>query len=185
MALSLVTSPSCVTTLEPTALGSSEDAGVIGADSGKPVAILAVCAMAELASNVYAACPEPLPYEAAVHDCSLRGGHLAAIGSNEENDWVASHARSVLNSNFWIGGTRDEEHVWRWPDGSVFWRGGRDGVPEGDAFVRWQPGEPNNASTVTADPERCLAITMDDNDWNDRVCSIRLPYVCEIGPAAP
>jgi hypothetical protein len=50
--------------------------------------------------------------------------------------------------------------------------------------VTWVPGEPNDSSTVTTDPERCLALTFQANAWNDRACSLFLPYICEhlVGP---
>lgn len=41
------------------------------------------------------------------------------------------------------------------------------------------PVSPNNASNVTKDPERCLVLTLDGDDWNDRACLLRLPYACE------
>jgi hypothetical protein len=97
----------------------------------------------------------------------------------EEDDFIATSSYGLISGNLWLGGTRDGEYVWRWPDSTIFWRGGRDGAAEGGVYVRWQPGEPNDSSTVTTDPERCLALTLGGNDWNDRACSLSLPYVCE------
>ena len=59
-------------------------------------------------------------------------------------------------------------------------RGGRDGSAEPGAFVLWQPGEPNNSSSTSTEPEACLALTVENADWNDRSCSLSLPYVCEL-----
>lgn len=160
----------CTTTLEPSVLLET-DAG------GEP---LTPCSRFELAPSAYVICPEPLDFEASAADCARRGAMLAAPGSAEENDFIATSAGGVVSGNLWIGGQRDDDYVWRWPDGTVFWRGGREGMAEDGAFVLWQPGEPNDSSTVTTDPERCLALTLDGNDWNDRACSLGLPYVCEL-----
>jgi hypothetical protein len=32
---------------------------------------------------------------------------------------------------------------------------------------------------VSTEQERCLALTLGGNDWNDRVCALALGYVCE------
>jgi hypothetical protein len=159
----------CTTTLDPTVL-----AGDGGADEP-----LATCSLFARSPSEYVICPEPLAFAAAASDCARRGSSLAAVGSAEENDFVATSAYGVVSGNLWLGGTRDDQYVWSWPDGSVFWRGGVDGSAEPDAFVLWQPEEPNDSSTVTSDPERCLALTLGGNDWNDRACSLSLPYVCE------
>lgn len=123
-------------------------------------------------------CAEPLSQLAAEQDCAGRDARLAQIGSEQENAFIAEQARA-LGTNSWLGGTRDDDSVWRWPDGSVFWRGGADGSVESGAYARWQPGEPNDSSTVLDEPERCLALTLGGDDWNDRACSLALPYVCE------
>jgi hypothetical protein len=130
-------------------------------------------------------CSEPLDYQAAAFDCTRRGATLAAIGSQAENDFIAMNAANVVNDDSWLGGTRDDSYVWRWPDGTVFWRGAADGAAENGAFVKWLPGEPNDSSTVSTDPERCLVLKYNRSDWNDRACSLKLPYVCEQATTAP
>jgi hypothetical protein len=165
----------CTNTLDPSVL--VEDGGGEGP--------LPTCSLFTTAENEYVICPERLAYERASRDCARRNATLAAIGSDEENEFVATSARSIVTDNLWLGGTRDDQYVWRWPDGSVFWRGGPGGSAEGDAFVPWIPGEPNVSSTVTTDPERCLALTFSANGWNDRACSLQLPYVCEHPSLSP
>jgi hypothetical protein len=165
----------CTTTLDPTVLVPEDDDGSAGA-GGDP---LATCSLVVGAESEYVICPEPLDFVAAAADCVLRGASLAAVVSAEEDDFIATSSYGLISGNVWLGGTRDDEYVWRWPDGTIFWRGGRDGAVEGGAYVRWQFGEPNDSSTVTTDPERCLALTLGGNDWNDRACSLSLPYVCE------
>src|SRR5690606_12961570 len=78
-----------------------------------------------------------------------------------------------------------DDHVWSWPDGSVFWRGLIDGEPADDAYVNWQSGEPNNTSTVPDEPERCAALALFDTGWRDRACSLELSYFCEAPLPAP
>lgn len=152
----------CYTTLEPTHLEPAQ------------------CSSVDLGASRYAVCTDPLVYARAAEDCRLRGAHLAALNSAEEDTALAAAAFAIVeSSNVWVGGTRTEDLVWSWPDGSVFWRGGRDGEAEAGAFVLWQDGEPNNSSSTTSEPEACLALTVQNADWNDRSCSISLPYLCE------
>ena len=159
----------CTTTLDPS---------VVTGGDGEP---LTTCELFRSSSSEYLACPEPLTNDAAAVDCSQRDAALADVESQTENALIAARSESVLTGDWWLGGTRDDELVWRWPSGVVFWRGDADGMPEPGAFSVWRPGEPNNESTTSLDPERCLALTVWD-DWNDRACSLRLPYVCERAP---
>lgn len=161
----------CYTTLDPTRLD--------GNGSGGSPDVLPTCSFVESGSHRYTVCPSPLSQAAASTDCERRQAGLVAIESLEENELVSNAAFPLVNTNLWLGGTRNDELIWSWPDGSVFWRGGSDGSAELGAFVRWQAGEPNNSSTVTTDPERCMVLTVADFDWNDRSCSLALPYVCE------
>jgi hypothetical protein len=161
----------CTATLDPTiVVGDGGGAGTTGSP-------LAPCAAMDFGDSEYLVCAEPLAFAAAAHDCALRTAALAAIASAEEHDFVVANLAGVSGDK-WLGGARDDEFVWSWPDGAVFWRGGSDGAAEGGAFVAWKPGEPNNASTTSPDPERCLALT-GGSEWNDRACELELPYVCE------
>ena len=160
--LTLSTLSGCRTTLDPIRLGQSE------------------CARLEIAGTEYAVCEAPLDHADATRDCELRGGHLLSLESSTENDAVAGAVFEVIGGNVWLGGTRSDDLVWRWPDGTVFWRGERNGSPEADAFVLWQNGEPNNSSSTSDAPEACLALTAEGGDWNDRSCELTLPYVCEL-----
>lgn len=136
----------------------------------------------EGAGSRYWICAGPLAsYDEAVRVCRARGAELATVSSLEENSFLASSSRELgTHTNLWIGGTRDDEQVWRWPDGSEFWRGLVAGSAPGDIFANWQSGEPNNSSTVTDEPERCAAMTLFDEGWRDRACSIELSYLCEL-----
>jgi Lectin C-type domain len=142
---------------------------------------LAACSSFEVLGAQYTACEAPLDHLAAEQDCELRGAHLAALESADENQGVSEAIFATgTNGNVWLGGTRTDAFVWSWPSGAVFWRGGRDGAPEPDAFVFWQNGEPNNSNSKTGAPEACLALTAEGTDWNDRSCELALPYACEL-----
>jgi hypothetical protein len=157
----------CTTDLDPSVIPGDGVAGASGTGgSAGEGQVLATCSsFVELSAATYVICPEPMDFEAASADCLRRGATLAAVGSTQENAYIAGSANSLVNGNLWLGGTRDDDYVWRWPDGAVFWRGGPAGAPEG--------------------PERCLALTFNANNWNDRACSLRLPYVCETPTASP
>lgn len=126
-------------------------------------------------------CAHELSYDAASHECRLRGGHLAEVDSAGENALIAQAAEQTVGTNVWLGGRRSETFVWAWEHSQiVFWSGDRNGTPEENVFVAWEPGEPNNTSTVSDEPEKCLVLTLGDIDWNDRACSLELPFACEI-----
>jgi Lectin C-type domain len=120
-------------------------------------------------------------HDQATEVCHARGAELAAVSSPEENSFLASTSREIgTHTNLWIGGTRDDEHVWRWPDGTEFWRGLVTGAAPVDTYANWQSGEPNDTSTVTDEPERCAAMALFDDGWRDRACLIELSYLCEL-----
>lgn len=126
-------------------------------------------------------CPHALSHDAAAHECHLRGGYLAEVDSEAENTLIARAAEQTVGTNVWLGGRRSETFVWAWERSqTVFWRGDRDGTPVDDIFVAWAPGEPNNTSTVSDEPEKCVALTLGGSDWNDRACSLELPFACEL-----
>jgi hypothetical protein len=177
--LACTTLLACTTTLDPSILVGGGDGG--GDAGGEP---LAACTLLSSGGSEYLFCTGRLSDAAATADCARRSATLCAVGSAEENDFFGANTAALAAGDWWLGGFRDEMFVWRWPDGSVFWRGGPDGMPESGAFADWKAGEPNNASTTSPAPERCLVLTP-QGDWNDRACELLLPYVCERSPQAP
>lgn len=142
---------------------------------------LVACSEVVISGARYAICENPLDHAAAEQDCAERGGHLASLESAEEDQAVSEVVfTQVTSSNVWLGGSRNDDLVWSWESGGVFWRGGQDGAADADAFALWQPGEPNNTSSQGGGPEACLALTAEGADWNDRRCDLALPYVCEL-----
>jgi hypothetical protein len=167
----------CTTVLDPTHRVPASDASP-GLD---PVAS-SDCTQVEGAANTFWICESPLAsYDRATEGCRARGAELAPVRSPEENSLLASRSRELsTHTNLWIGGTRDDEQVWRWSDGTEFWRGLVAGSAPPDVYVNWQSGEPNNISTVIDEPERCAALALFDEGWRDRACSLELSYVCAL-----
>jgi hypothetical protein len=163
----------CTTTLDPTIVAGEGNGGTGSGDEP-----LAQCDTVAWEDSELLICAQLLAFAAAAHDCELRKSSLVAIRSAEEQDFVTLSAPDPAGDT-WLGGTRNGGFVWSWPDGSVFWRGGPDGTAEDGAFTAWKGGEPNNASTTSSDPERCLAVDALSGGWNDRACELTLQYVCE------
>jgi hypothetical protein len=162
----------CSTRLDPT----FEPAGSAGSGGTSE------CQELETTESRYWVCSAPLvSFEAARDDCRARGAELASVESQAENDFLAASTEGLsTHSNLWLGGSRDDQHVWTWPDGRVFWRGRADGTAPPEAYANWKAGEPNDSSTVSTEPERCAVLTLFDTRWNDRACSIGLSYFCEL-----
>lgn len=137
------------------------------------------CVLLQQPSKEYFICTEPRSGDQAAADCVERGATLVSIRSAEENAFLYAQALIYANSNLWLGGRRDDAMLWTWPDGSAFWSGRYDGVAVGGSYTNWKPGEPNNSSTVTTDPEQCMVMTLTDGGWNDRACSLDLAYICQ------
>jgi hypothetical protein len=167
----------CTTVLDPTHRVPGSDASL-----GDDWVASSDCTQVDGVANSYWICAGPLAsYDRAAAVCNARGAELAAVSSPEENSLLVSSSRELgTHTNLWIGGTRDDEHVWRWPDGTEFWRGLVAGSAPPNVYVNWQSGEPNNISTVTDDPERCAALALFDEGWRDRACSIELSYLCVV-----
>lgn len=173
----------CSTELDPTLLVAAPDTGGSGAllDAGS------TCTSLTVGSRTFLTCSRPLAaYVEAEDYCRRQGAELARVASAEENEALAVHGgQSDSTSTLWLGGRRDEEHVWRWPDGTVFWTGLMSGTAPPDAFVNWQSAEPNNDSTLRNEPEACLSLRLSNGSWSDRSCSLQLSYVCQLPSAEP
>jgi len=103
-------------------------------------------------------------------------GHLAAISSSEEQDFIDNLLIENDLLDAWLGGSdSDVEGIWKWPasgeegkEGNVFW-------PNPDAFTNWVEGEPNNAGGS----EHCIQ-TVAKKGWNDVNCATeRYPLLIE------
>jgi hypothetical protein len=104
---------------------------------------------------------EPMTFEEAEARCVIDGGHLIVIDSAEENDAADALAQ---DREAWIGYT---DHA---DEGTFLWV-----TDAGEAYERWNGGEPNNSWGV----EDCAHIRA-DGSWNDTSCSDDRTFLCEV-----
>jgi hypothetical protein len=96
----------------------------------------------------------------AIADCAAAGAHLATITSEAEQSFVATLATREL----WIGAFQGPtEGAWFWSTGERF------------DFTAWSTNQPDDFQMN----EDCVQLYV-GGLWNDRSCTSRLPYLCEI-----
>lgn len=108
---------------------------------------------------------DTLTWEEAKAACEAKGGHLATITSEEEQQKLNLY--NAGNHNLWIGGYKNADGQWCWVNGEPW------------TYENWGDGEPNNSSNVVAG-ESCVA--MWPEKWNDLANSNTYEqsgYVCE------
>jgi len=118
--------------------------------------------------HTYQRFDDVLEWGPAKTDCEGRGGYLATLTSQAENDWVADH---IMPGN---------------PDVSAFAGGYIDapGDPWGHwvtgedwSYTHWFPGEPNNLGGME------VVLEFANNGyWNDMPNTASLPHICEWSP---
>jgi hypothetical protein len=67
--------------------------------------------------------------------CEKKGGYLATITSQSENDFVWGNlaSKSPNSGGTWLGATNDKSGVYKWITGEAW------------SYTNWATGEPNNA----------------------------------------
>lgn len=108
---------------------------------------------------------DTLTWEEAKAACEAKGGHLATITSEEEQQKLNLY--NAGNHNLWIGGYKNADGQWCWVNGEPW------------TYENWGDGEPNNSSNVVAG-ESCVA--MWPEKWNDLANSNTYEqsgYICE------
>ena len=108
---------------------------------------------------------DALTWEEAKAACEAKGGHLATITSEEEQQKLNLY--NAGNHKLWIGGYKNTERQWCWVTGEPW------------EYENWGDGEPNNSSNVVAG-ESCVA--MWPEKWNDLANSNTYEqsgYICE------
>ena len=108
---------------------------------------------------------DALTWEEAKAACEAKGGHLATITSEEEQQKLNLY--NAGNHKLWIGGYKNTEGQWCWVTGEPW------------EYENWGDGEPNNSSNVVAG-ESCVA--MWPEKWNDLANSNvyeQSGYICE------
>jgi len=127
--------------------------------------------------HAYLFCFESRPWAVAEAQCEQYTMTLAKIDSPAENAWIQAKALSITVPSqfqyFWIGGsTVGSPGTWHWPDGSIFWRGGANGMPVKGVYFGWRKDSPQDVGT-----EAC--VFMDQDGWQDGDGSSSRSYVCE------
>jgi hypothetical protein len=141
------------------------------------------CVGAIYEGHAYMFCRQRLAFYDAEALCISKGMHLVRMDSDAERDFVRSTMLRFQSGSWpWIGATdRSNTGVWRWLDGTVFWRGGADGTAEGGAYTSWSTGQPSDGGQDHA--QRCVQLV--SGGWNDLACAIREEFVCEVYNFAP
>lgn len=105
-------------------------------------------------------------------------GHLVAITSAAENDFIFNNLPTAISGNYWIGGFQDTASPnfsepaggWSWVTGESF------------TFTNWQTNEPNNALGFPPSEENLQILS--NGKWNDAPGGTGLGgYVVEFEPA--
>ena len=110
-------------------------------------------------------------------DAVLRGGHLATITSQAENDFIGTNLlASALAEKYWLGGYQDHSAPdYSEPGGGWVWITG-----ETWSYANWTSGEPNNNSG-NEDYLNIYANASLFAKWNDvRVDQFRDGYIMEV-----
>ena len=100
----------------------------------------------------------------AKEECRNLGGVLAALSSNQENEFIAQ----VVSADWiWIDcNDLEVEGIWKCREGNVE-----------VAYINWYSGEPNNAFVG----EDCAVIaTWGNQQWHDASCSRKEKAICKM-----
>ncbi len=113
--------------------------------------------------HVYKYISEPMTWAAAKSYCESRGGYLASITSQVEQEYIYQNVMVSNGSPECWGGANDykKEDDWQWVSGEK-WK-----------YSNWNFGEPNNSG----DGENFMLL-YSNGSWNDGGMGI-LPFICE------
>ena len=101
----------------------------------------------------------------AERECQSKGGHLASIHSQEENQKIKQMVASA--SMAWIGLKRRtvQNRPWIWKYGTEL------------DFGEWKPD--------VTDDENFVSISGDDGSWEAKTKDPKLPFVCKVINSCP
>ncbi|KAM9835261.1 uncharacterized protein ACBT44_016878 [Syngnathus typhle] len=117
----------------------------------------------EYSNHCYFFGTDNLDWDKAEDYCVSKGGHLASIRDQQEQEWLA-HQKTHRN---WIGLRRAApgSTVWQWTDGTPF------------SFSGWGAKQPDNYKGQ----ESCGEIRQfGAGRWNDYSCHGNLRYICKV-----
>jgi subtilisin-like proprotein convertase family protein len=146
-------------------------------DASTPDSCTAFCAEGDIyapTGNCFVYVSTGAPWSTAQADCVAMGGYLAVVDDAAENTFARD--TSILTVQAWIGffdtGTGTAANAFQDVTGG-------NGTSD---YSNWLPGEPNGNPN-----EDCVAYFetpfADPYTWNDAVCTLPYPYICEIdGP---
>ncbi|XP_075061077.1 asialoglycoprotein receptor 1-like [Mixophyes fleayi] len=97
--------------------------------------------------------------------CEYKKSHLVVINSVEEQDYVSNITQ---NKDMWIGLT-DMDGSWKWVDGTSY-----DTTPK-----FWDLNQPDDLQGQDCAHIR-YSDKFKDKRWNDRNCSLKFQYICEL-----
>lgn len=102
--------------------------------------------------------------------CADAGGALVSIDDAGLNEWLTEQMQARSADDFWLSGTdTEDEGVWRWEDGRVFYPSSSG---EGESFAPWDAQQPNDLNG-----EDCMRSV--GGVWRDLSCDDELAYVCQ------
>ena len=117
-------------------------------------------------------CGPPVTYALAEDRCERAGGTLVSIEDAAENAWLSRRMADLASDDYWTSGTdAEDEGVWRWADGRVFYDETADAASN-LGFAAWDEGQPNDLQG-----EDCMRAT--GGLWRDLDCGEEIAYACE------
>jgi hypothetical protein len=133
----------------------------------------AECTCERRADRDFMFCSATVTHAQAVELCAAAGGTLVSIDDPEQNAWVSQRMEAAAAAtDFWLSGTDiDDEGVWRWQDGRVFFDATTDAGNRAP-YVPWDAQQPNDLGG-----EDCMRLT--GGRWLDLPCDSELAVACQ------
>jgi hypothetical protein len=130
------------------------------------------CVCESSALGAFMFCSTAVSHDEAVAACSLAGGRLASVDDAVRNEWLTARMTELAADDFWLSGTDlDDEGVWRWSDGRVFFDVAADAAAP-RPYAPWDEGQPNDLNG-----EDCMRSI--GGVWRDLDCAGPIAFVCQ------
>ena len=95
--------------------------------------------------------------------CEDKGGRLAIVNSQADNEEIASQTSAKGATDVWLGGTDSaSEGSWEWAHTGISFTS--------SPYTNWNPGEPNDLGGNEDCMEMRLSANDGQNEWNDNDC---------------